>query len=678
MVLLAGALAGCSSGAKGGRFVTVSADPGKGVYAVGDNVTLSAQLVDENGKATGADFKWSVDPPTAVQDFGNNLYELDAAGDIGFKACLASDTSLCHTLTLVVDDGSPGIVLDKPVAGAELGPPDKDIAVSGSLVASSSGNVFVNGKKVDVDSQGRFSTSIAPRFGINHIEVVSSDGLGAPESVERDVMWAQSYLPATQNGKPSLALSDAASLRLGQRVFDDGVGFDPAVRPVVTHDLADVLTLALESLDRSILPPNPVIKTSELQLFLDTLRLSSVNVQLEVVDGGLDLFAHVGHVVLTGDGQFASGGVNLGLKGSVDASVAAFTHLTIDKQPGQPVSVKMGQVQLALENITSNFQDPNANALFAVASSLLRQQIEAYAKDAVQTTIEKSLPSVLQDILNGVDQSLSNVALSVPLPLPAVNPPVNLLLSGGIDNIDVTYHQGLQADLGVDISTDATALFPKSRGVATTVDAALAKPPFYDYPRLQLALRLTLLNGMLHELWNSGMLSIDMTQATSFKSLTLDGRLPPVVRLPRAGEQGDLVISVGQLQVKVVGGNGASETLAIDLDASANVSVADNQLSFHIQDKPALHHWVIQHKGKFLVPVDSAVTSVLEGHEWPALKKSLETALAIKLPVSQAVGALAQLSPTLANFKLSLGAKPGLDLRGGYLFLDGTLEGRLP
>ncbi|MEM1416507.1 MAG: hypothetical protein AAGH15_16470, partial [Myxococcota bacterium] len=225
----------------------VRVEPARAFYRTGQQVRLVAEVLDAEGNVLeGVPLAFAGDPAeAAAPDAGEaGLFTLTDEGSLRLEACTVElvfmGEPLCDFARVLVDDGSPNLEVSAPRPGEELGGGEATaIEVRGS-VADMSGMaaVLVNGVLAEVDAMGAFRVDVPPRAGVNHLEVVATDGVSDAATVEMDVLWAESYLPATREGAPSVTLPDALVLQLGQGFFDDGQPLDADADPLVTQDLA--------------------------------------------------------------------------------------------------------------------------------------------------------------------------------------------------------------------------------------------------------------------------------------------------------------------------------------------------------------------------------------------------------------------------------------------------------
>jgi hypothetical protein len=433
--------------------------------------------------------------------------------------------------------------------------------------------------------------------------------------------------------------------------------------------MADVVARVVAGMDIMSQLPNPLINSNGVNLTVTSATMSDVRVETEVASDGLDLFVRVGKLSLGTTGSLDLAGTPVSLNGGLEASLSAYAHATIAKaSPSSPVVVTMGTFDVALETATGKFTDPQANAIFALAAGFLRTTVQTMAKDALSDALAGSLPSALESVFTSLDTALANRSFDIDA---APLPKVALTVDGRLYAIELAPLSSMRAKLSLAVKTDrTTAVHPTSRGVAL-VDTSTAGAHFSS-PRSQLGVRLAVLNGLLHNLWNSGLLEIPKGSLP----LTVSGKLPPIVRLPRQGETDDLVVSLGELEL-VPGGDEAQGRLGVLLEAGLSIDFADDTLKLKLAEKPVLTVWTIKEPpGKSLF-TPQAIDEILKDSLWPKLRDGITNGLAIKLPLP-ALGAIASVAPSLNGLALQTGLNRRVAYRNGYIVLDAKIEAVLP
>jgi hypothetical protein len=670
-------VAGCSSD-EGGPVpsgVVVHVTPSQAFYAVSSQVSLTATVTDGAGtELRDAKVTWASDPAdaaTAADEAG--AFTLNKLGDVTFTACAVDNARACGSARLEVSRGSPGLELTKPRPGDELGGDGTStFAVEGKVTTGGTTNVFVNGVPATVAPDGTFKTDVAATFGVNHLVVSADNGVDPQVRREFDVAFGAAYAPAVNaNGAPAFSAPDALVLDLGQRFFDDGTAVPlDAPSPVTLPDIADVIARVVAGMDIISKLPNPLIAESGANLTVSSATMADVTVETELASDGLDLFVRVGKLSLGTTGSLDLAGEAVSLNGGIDASLSAYAHATIEKAaPTAPVVVTVGTFDVALETATGKFTDPQANGIFALAAGYLRTTVEPMVKSALAGTLEGSLPQALESVFESLDTALANRSFDIDA---APLPKVGLTLDGHLNEIALAPFDSMRAKLSLAVKTDhASAVHPKSRGVVlietSTADALFASP------RSQLAVRLAVLNGLLHNLWNSGLLEIPKSESIP---LSASARLPPIVRLPRQGETDDLVVSLGELEM-LPGGDEANGRLGVLLEAGLGIELVDDTLRLKLADKPVVTVWTIEEPPGLTLFTPQVIEDMLTDSLWPKLRDGIMKGLSIKLPLPS-LGSIASVAPSLSGLALKTGLNRRVAYRNGFLVLDTKIEGVLP
>ena len=214
--------------------VDLTLSPARAVYVLDFRINTVAVAYDLEGEIVpDAEIVWTVSPDGAATADGDAAWRTAAEGLLTFTACSVTSPSRCDSQTVLVDDGPPTIEILRPQPGDELSLAEGATIVVEGIVTDSgrAPSAFVNGQAVSLDAGGRFITELTPRFGVNHIGIVATDGVSNTEAeFGLDVIWAPEYLPTgvlldpdgvTSKGVAVTAL-DAVQLRLNQNFVDDG------------------------------------------------------------------------------------------------------------------------------------------------------------------------------------------------------------------------------------------------------------------------------------------------------------------------------------------------------------------------------------------------------------------------------------------------------------------------
>jgi hypothetical protein len=658
--------------------VSVAVSPESAFYPVDSDVALTATVTDtKNAPVPNAKITWTLDPEdAAVPSDPAGTYTLKTAGSLTVKACTVpsavGEAPVCGEAVIQVAPAAPVLVVESPQPGDELDG-DQTFPVKGKVTSARPTHVFVDGVEAKVGDDGSFQADVPAFYGVNHLIVSATDGENPEVRDELDVAFGASYAPAVDAaGAPALSVPDAIVLQLGQSFVDDGVPVPlTAPHPVTLPDMADVVTRVVAGMDLIGQIPNPIVSGSAITLQATSVTLGDVTVQMTLVDGGLDLFVRVGALTLGTTGSLTVESTTVSLDGGVDAAVSAYAHASIAKaSPADPVTVTVSTFEVALETATGAFTDPQANAVFDLASSFLRTTIQEELQSALSGALENTVPQAIEGVFQGLDTGLANKTIPIDAaPLPAVS----LTLDGHTSALDIAPLDWLQVTLSLDTKTDhSTAAHPTSRGVALidTSDAA----PLFTSPRSQLGIRLVVLNGLLHTLWDSGLLEVPVSSSIP---LTISGKLPPIVRLPREGETDDLVISLGEVEV-IPSGDATNGRLGVLIEGGLNVDLTGGALTVKVADKPSVTVWVIDPPQSVVTLFTPEVlTGLIQSTIWPKLQSGIEGALSIQLPIP-ALDAIASVAPSLAGLTLTTGLNQRIAYRNGYLVLDANIAATLP
>lgn len=675
-LLLLAVAAGCSSDASGpaSAGVVVHVDPSQAFYPVTSQVSLTATVTDGAGaELHDAKVTWTSDPPGAALPVGDaGAFKLNQLGSVTFTACAVDNASACGSARIQVSPGAPLLVLTTPQPGAELGGDGKSTFSVEGKITTGANKVLVDGVSTPVGPDGTFKTEVAATFGVNHLVVSVDNGMDPEVRREFDVAFGAAYAPAVDpSGAPAFSSPDALVLDLGQRFFDDGTAVPlNAPHPVTLPDMADVVTRVVAGMDILSKLPSPLIASNGVALTVGSATMADVTVETQLAGDGLDLFVRVGKLSLGTTGSLDLSGSPVSLNGGVDASLSAYAHASIKKaSPAAPVVVTVGTFDVALETATGKFNDPQANAIFALAAGYLRTTVAQLVKDALGGALQGSLPKALESVFESLDTALANVSFNVDA---APLPKVALTVDGHLNEIVFAPFDSMRAKLSLATKTDhASAVHPKSRGIAL-IDTSTADA-FFASPRAQLSVRLAVLNGLLHNLWNSGLLEIPRSDAIP---LSVSAQLPPIVRLPREGETDDLVVSLGELEM-LPGGDEANGRLGVLLEAGVSVELTDDTLHLKLADKPVVTVWTIKEPPGTTLFTPQLIRDTLTNALWPKLRDGITNGLAIKLPLPP-LGSLASVAPSLAGLTLKTGLNRRVAYRNGFVVLDAKIEGALP
>lgn len=659
------------------RFATLNMAPARTVYAVGTRVLPEVTVLDLSGQPIPEPLVDITYSPGDAARAVDGRWELLKEGQVTFTACALvpgpDGLAVCASDTLVVDNGPPAVVIESPVGGFQSNDAGAQVRVEGTATDTHGEVVvFVNGAEVAL-VDGRFETDVDLRFGVNHVEVVASDQVNPAAGVAAvDVLWAPSYLPVLED-RPGVALDDAIVFWLGQAFVDDR---SPMRREpdgtYKTHDLVDILELVLRYVDLNQQVTNPVLNSAGAYLTVENIDIGKPRLVGDVVDGGIELFVQLNDLAMSTQGGLDINGQVLNLSGDIEATMSALIRLDVVKAgPTSPVEVTVGRLELAVESATANFASPDANAIFALAQSALRTTLETLLLEAVQGAFVDQLPTLLSGTLGALDTALQDQSIDLDLGFGA---PLTLLLDARMTRLETHRRSRLEAGLSGSASLDTARLQPGSFGIPSqgaTVD------PFFDSSRIQIGVQEAFVNGLLHGLWDAGLLELDVTEQLPIQAerATISAKIQPLMRPPLEGQDGTVVLQVGQLEL-LIEALGRQDRYGVNLEAAATFELVGNALSVSFSPTPVVETWVIASGDTGPLLTAEGLEQLLLGRVYPELLGALSGGLSLSLPVPDLSG-LGSVAPALSSFSVAFGLARPMVMRDGWLVVDATLDGEL-
>lgn len=663
------------------KYLTVDITPGRSVYTTGLNVLPEVQIYDIQGELIdGAGFEVTIDPPTATMPAETEgRFTLIEEGGIEFTVCATllglDDEQICDTDYIVVDDNPPTIEITAPMPGDQLDANGGVITVEGT-VSDTNGvpRLFREGQEIPLDN-GAFSVDVPAEFGINHIELQATDGINATTTTAAlDVIWAGSYEPVSDT-QPLYSDPRALVFRLGQNFMDDGVKtMREQDGTFVTKDLADVLELLLTYVDLQSQIPDPVVNSSGFQLRVPSVTAGKPRIEVDITDTGMDLFIQIDELTAVTEGGIDLEGQVISLDGSIDAKFSALASISVSKaSPTAPVVVNLDQLALAVESVTPNFVAPEANAIFTLAQSVLRTTLEDLLRDAIEGAFVDQLPALIQDLFTTLDTSLRGQSLDLDLGL---GTPVTLNLDLGIDSLTTTFRSAIDAEMSGQCSVDGNIVGPTSRGVALD-PGDTGTVPLFESSRIQIGLRGAFANGLLHTIWSAGVLELDARDQIplNVERADLSAKLPPIIRGPKQGVDGALVVQLGQVELDVEL-LGSREKYGVFIETGMELVLVDNALTVQVSDTPVIRTWLISKSDDDTILNPGVLEDLVLSLVYPQLIDAVSNGLALELPALDLSG-LGNLAPPLANLVLNFNEVRPIDYRDGHIMIDAELEGRL-
>jgi hypothetical protein len=595
--------------------------------------------------------------------------------------------------------GEPGeltVEIMSPKAGAELLAAETPmIEIAGTVESTNPGfgilQVFVNGTQVDL-VDGKFTATLEPEVGINHVAVQANDGFGQVVARELDVVWAPEYLTPIA-GTTGFDVTGGIELRLGQRFFDArplGTTLDLTTDPVIAHDLSSALELILWHVDLASLLPAGGIQfgsgSSMLSIQIPDAEPAQVIVDAKIIHAptkAIELGIDLNGVFLAMDGTFEFGARTLVIDGGITADMHASARLTLGMATDGSIDVNVTNVTAVVGPLVPAFigaDGDELDAFITIGGNDFRVLVEGLIREELIPTFTDKVPPLLEQLLGATDQLLNDVNFELD---PGLGTPVTLMLDGKIGALDALAGPPIGAMPGhvtarqdLEIRTTGTPIHD-SRGAARLSDMLML--PSANTASVHLNLKQDFLNALLHALWNAGLL--EGTATFGGLSATVSAKLAPMVRpAPREtacvieGERCDLILQLGQLEV---GLGDFEQSFGVNAAAGARVVVDGNTVSLKISMTPELRVWETSAKDGILTPI--AVRDLIANVVWPELFGAIGDNLSITLPIPDLMElGLGELAPGLMNAQLELLMKQRPSVSTGYLGLGADLELETP
>lgn len=203
--------------------------------------------------------------------------------------------------------------------------------------------------------------------------------------------------------------------------------------------------------------------------------------------------------------------------------------------------------------------------------------------------------------------------------------------------------------------------------------------PFFSQGRVQLGVDMSLINSIFHNLWNAGLLDLDITTMVpdNFSGLIEEGHaeglLPPVLAPPTGDEPHDLMFHIGQFEFALDWAD-QKDRFGAAIVVGADVHIANEEITIDVSDEPKITLWLIETDADEPLMSTAELRQIIDTFLWPEVESMVADSLSIGLPLPE-VDALATYAPALSDMTLSARMTRPIDVRQGYLVLDAAIEG---
>ena len=296
-----------------------------------------------------------------------------------------------------------------------------------------------------------------------------------------------------------------------------------------------------------------------------------------------------------------------------------------------------------------------------------------------------SIPQLLEDALGSLETGLAEQRFDLDFSSLGLGQ-ATLRFGGTVDVLENQAKRSIELSVGLGLAAELPPVLD-SRGVALAAPNDGRRPELFSTSRAQIAIRLGALNSLLHDVWRVGLLNVDATALIPdaiqaiVSEASMVSKLPPVIVPPARGEEADLLLRLGQVELTArVKKRGREQviTYGATIDAAVRVGIVDNELAVDVADEPTLRVWIINVEGEIKDPFLDAdqLRGLLVANLWPVLTDALGEGLSIPLPVLD-LGDLGAFAPALTDFTLVFDQVREIVSRGEFLIVDARLRGTL-
>lgn len=567
--------------------IEVTPDPKKPYYEPEETILLNRKVTDKYGnEISNAKIKVTPKPTTNVDTTGYpDSIGFGSEGTYSVKVSVDEPTEggkpVEATLTFKVDGLGPEVTITTP-ARASMITGSSTVSVRGKVTDKISGvaSLKINGKTVTFDSSGNFSTTVRAAWGMNLLEVETSDKAGKIGYRAQSFLWASTYM-----GMGSSKMGKAALARLNQKAIDDG-------NRSTLNDLASIMEKVLNSLNIDSYVPGTLVSGSyRIPPFGPSVgykvtkngkvTMGYRSVSLQARNGGLNITATVRDVRVPLKGSAASF-----LNKSVTI-VASSIRLTGSIN----LSYSNGNVNVSVASLNADVSNVKVNAfsgLFSFLNGLVTNALRGTIKSALENAIKGAIPGPIKSFISGFKFGTS-------FTLPSQLGSKRLTLGSSLDSLRFDSSGGT---LGLAVAISA------SRGISSgkrgTPLRGFSAPSWSTSYAFGIGLAYNILNHALTTAWYSGALKQDLTSLVqgqlkslpvTFKSfkLTVEALLPPILHSGTKGHSldlgiGDLLLSL-DFEIQDVGKFSIDAYVTTRFGASASLS-SKNELSIKLSTQP--------------------------------------------------------------------------------------------
>lgn len=673
--------------------LTLHVSPAQSTYLPGELVKVELEIRDDRGVlvVTPLPTVWSA---VGAKAEGEGAFRLESSENLAtITACLEGEGAPCVTAELPVDRSPPTLVVERPAPGDHLVSADTDghIVVEGVITDTNPAArlaVYVNGTRATIEADGRFSLALPAEFGITHLVVEGTDGFHPPVSRRMDVLLADGYLPPVE-GTTRFELEDAMIFRLSQRFFDEilgGTALEGGVTPNVAQDLASILELIVMHLDlSSLFGTEPIVDVEDVfQLRIVAVHVGDAVADLSILQHqGLRLSLNVNDVFIEMSGFLELLGERFDIAGGVKTDIRGDLRLELSTDESGDIAANVVVEDFGIASIHPMFTGSDGSffnefidlpTIQMTFAELVDQQIGG----EVVAELVSVIPEVLTDLLNTIGSIFDGLELELPLP-PELGDPLTVRLDSRTSELALFAGASTgRLDVTIDVAVETLAEPVHGDAMGLPQADVMPMPPFSSALDIQIGIRQDFVNGLLHSLWNAGLLDVSVEVGGMVATVT--PRLPPVIRMAPLnttcrvdGVRCDAIVQLGQVEVTALGA-----VSAVHLEVGATLDFRDGAISLKLEQEPVITLWEVERTAASSL-LNTFLLQFLESDILPALTSLVGEELLIELPLPDAAAlGLGELAPELAEASLEIDTVGRIDASSGYLGLGANMRFVVP
>jgi hypothetical protein len=558
--------------------------PERTVYTVDEQVTLIAEAFDVFGNRVDA-VDLAYDSSPAVPSPSEARFEFAQDGTFTLSATVTSathlDIPLSVSLPVIVNSAGPAIEcmrIDAPSQASEAymiqsGP--STVAVPVRVTdAFAVQSVTINGVTATFDAgSGNFRAPLPIAFGMNFFDVVATDQFGEENSTTCFVLAGEFY-----TGE-AIQMGGALGMRL------DPVAIGDASTSGAINSLNDILFTVLNSpelrtlVDGGLTSANPINDGScgvfacnpDVNYNAGTVNWNTPSSTLSLINGGLQANITLPNVRLS----VRACGTTCCIGGSTIAvtasSISATVNFSLALQGGVLRAGLIGTPAVTVGSVSLN-----GSGFCGFVINLIQGFFTTTVRNAVRDALSSFITSDVVPLLDQLVSSLDINTIGTSFAVPKLDGSGNINLGFGLSfsSLSITPTRALLG-IGTRFTPGAVGQNRPSLGIARRTSNPLFDPPgstgvgisFYE----------GVLNQVLHGLWRGGF--FQATLALGGGNATIDGRLPPVVRITN-GNTAQLMLGGIGATISIPGVINNPIPIIFGGRASAGVTLVGDELRF--------------------------------------------------------------------------------------------------